>query len=85
MLLSRHHKGMKIAANDPYLVGEGYQTLPDTALPHPYAISPMRLYVRNLFSREGYQTLPPKCPDSKIVKGRPYSSADCNNSSQNRK
>jgi hypothetical protein len=48
------HNGMKIvAATDAFFVGEGYQTLPDTALPHPYAISSMRLYVRNLFSREG--------------------------------
>jgi hypothetical protein len=38
MPLSRYHKGMKIAANDPYLVGEGYQTLPDKAMPCPYTM-----------------------------------------------
>jgi hypothetical protein len=43
---------MKIAENDPYFVGEGYQTLPDKAVLRPYAIFPMRPYARNRFSEE---------------------------------
>jgi hypothetical protein len=39
MRLSRHHKGMKIfLATDAFFVGEGYQTLPDKALPCPYTM-----------------------------------------------
>jgi hypothetical protein len=52
----RSAMGKKIPANmfDMRLVvGEGLQTLPDKALPCPYAISPMRPYARNLFSEEG--------------------------------
>jgi hypothetical protein len=41
MPLARHHKGMKIfLATDAFFVGEGYQTLPDKAMPCPYVIFP---------------------------------------------
>jgi hypothetical protein len=39
--MSHRHKGMKIAANDPYFVEEGLseaETLADKAVPRPYTI-----------------------------------------------
>jgi hypothetical protein len=49
MPLSQHHKGMKIvAANLAYCVGEGYQTLPDKAVPRPY---------KHIFRRRGQSPL----------------------------
>jgi hypothetical protein len=50
MPLAHRHKGMKIvAATDAFFVGEGYQTLPDKALP---CLCMIFLRSRNLFPRE---------------------------------
>jgi hypothetical protein len=38
MMLAHHRKGMKIAGRIVFFVGEGYQTLPDKAMPCPCTI-----------------------------------------------
>ena len=60
MPLTQHHKGMKIAANVAFFVGEGLseaETLPDKAVPYPYTIFPNA----RLFS-EGRRVCKPSLP-----------------------